>query len=123
MPATSQNTTGSRTFNATGSLIPFGARVKVDSAGQISVASASEAMVGVTHEAVAASGWGTVRMLSAPGTFLMLASGAITRGAQVYPAASGKIAGTGTTPLLMVALEAATADGDVIEVAVCQKGA
>lgn len=120
---TSENSSGFKTFNATAAAIAQGARVKVDSAGQISVAAAAELAIGVTMEVVAASGYGTVKLFSAPGTFQCLASVAITRGAQVYPAASGKIAATGTTALPLVALEAATADGNLIECALMQLGA
>lgn len=123
MPSTSQNTTGYRTFQATAAAIGQAVRVKVDSNGQISAAAASDAFIGVTTEAVAASGYGTVQLFGSAGTLLMVASVAITRGAQVYPAASGKIAATGTTALNVVALEAAAADGDIIECAIVQKGA
>lgn len=58
---------------------------------------------------------GSVRLRTAPGTCLMVASEAITSGEPVYAAASGKIASTGTI-LIGLAMEAATANGDVIEV-------
>lgn len=123
MPTTTENTSGFKTFQATAAAIGFGVRVKVDSNGLISAAAASEAAIGITTEAVAASGYGTVKLFSAPGTFLCTASVAITRGTQVFPAASGKVAATGTTALNLVALEAAGADGDIIECAQIQKGA
>lgn len=96
-------------------------RVKVDSSGNAAVAGATDAAIGTTEHAVASGDPVTVK-LYAP-TLLATASEAITRGNQVYPAASGKIAATGTTALNLVALEAATADGDQIECAVVQKGA
>lgn len=117
MATTSENSSGLRTFQATAAAIAHGARVKVDSNGLISVASATEVAVGVTTEYVAASGFGTVKLFSAPGTYLCLASTSITRGAHLYPAASGKVAPTGTTRIGLVALEAAAADGDLIECA------
>lgn len=123
MSSTTQNTTGHRTFFATAAAIAPWIRVKVDSNGQISAAAASDPWIGVTEEQVAASGAGTVNLVSTRGTILMTASGAITRGAQVFPAASGKNSASGTTALDMIALEAATADGDVIECARIQKGA
>ncbi len=121
--AQTENSSGFKTFQATAAALALGARVKVDSNGLISVAAANEAAVGVTVEAVAASGYGTVKLFSAPGTFICLAGVAITRGTQVFPAASGKIAATGTTALNLVALEAAGADGDLIECAPVFKGA
>jgi hypothetical protein len=112
-----------KTFQATAAALAQGIRVKVDSAGKMLVAGASDAAIGVTIEAVAASGYGAVKLFTGPGTFILTAGVAITRGDQVYPAAAGKIAATGTTLLPLVALEAATADGDLIECAVVYKGA
>jgi hypothetical protein len=117
MNRTSENTTGYRTFQATAVAIAAGARVAVDSNGLISVSGAANDSIGVTVEVVAASGYGTVKLWSAPGTFQVLAGAAITRGAALYPIASGKVDDVGTTggALGLVALEAATADGDIIE--------
>lgn len=118
-----ENSSGFKTFQATAAAIAYGARVKVDSNGLISVAAAAEAAVGVTLEAISASGYGSVKLFNASGTFICLAGVAITRGTQVFPAASGKIAATGTTALPLVALEAAGADGDLIECGPVLKGA
>lgn len=118
-----ENSSGYRTLQATAVAIAQGARVKIDSNGLISVAAAAEAAVGVVVEAIAASGWGNVKLFSAPGSFIMIASVAITRGTQVFPAAAGKIAASGTTALNLVNLEASTADGDMIECLPVQKGA
>lgn len=120
---TTANSSGYRTFQATAAAIVMGKRVKVDSNGLISVAAAAEAAVGVTVEDVAASGYGTVKLWNAGGTFIMWANAAITRGAQLYPTASGGIDDAGTTALPLVALEAATAQGDLIEVAPAYLGA
>jgi hypothetical protein len=119
MNRTSENTTGYRTFQATAAAIAAGARVAVDSNGLISVSGAANDSIGVAVEAVAASGYGTVKLWSAPGTFQVLAGAAITRGAALYPIAAGKVDDAGTTggALGLVALEAATADGDIIEAA------
>lgn len=123
MASTSENSSGYKTFQATAAAIGLGIRVKVDSNGLISVAGATDAAIGVTTEAVASSGYGNVKLWTAPGTFLVTAGAAIARGAQLYPLASGKVDDTGTTALNLVALEAATADGDIIEAAPCMKGA
>jgi hypothetical protein len=120
---TTANSTGYKTFQATATAIAMGKRVKVDSDGLISVAAAAEAAVGVTTEAIAASGYGTVKLFNAGGTFLMVANAAVARGAQVYPAASGNIDDAGTTALPLVALEAATAQNDIIEVGPALLGA
>lgn len=120
---TTENTSGYKTIQAAAAAIPAYTRVKVDSSGLISAAAAAEAAAGVTMEYVAAGGYGTVKLFSAPGTFLMTAGVAIAAGTQVYPAAAGKIAATGTTALNFQALEAATANGDIIECARVEKGA
>lgn len=121
MPTT--NDSGFKSFTATSTAIALGARVKTNSSGQILVAGATDVAIGVTTQAIAASGTGTVKLFNAPGTYMMLAGAAITAGAQLYPLASGKVDDTGTTALPLIALEAATADGDLIECAPCLKGA
>lgn len=115
MPTQTQNSSGYKTFTATGTAIEAYVRVAVDSNGEISAAGASDRGIGVTQEAIAADGNGTVKLWSAPGTFLMQAAAAITRGASIYAAASGEVDDTGTYDLGLVALEAATAQGDIIE--------
>jgi hypothetical protein len=114
-----QNTSGFKTFTATAVAIAAFVRVKVDSDGLISVAGATDPWIGVTQEAVAASGNGTVRLRNDPGTFTVTASAAVTRGNRLYPTAAGKVddaVGTGNFTG-WVAIEAATADGDQIEAA------
>lgn len=103
------------TFQATAVALEAFVRVTLDSNGLISVAGASDLGIGVTQEAVAASGYGTVKLWGAPGTFQIQTAAAVTRGAQLYAAASGEVDDTGTYKLPLVANEAATAQGDVIE--------
>jgi hypothetical protein len=115
------NSTGYKSFTATAVAIGEAVRVKLDSSGLISAASATEAWIGTTTAAVAASGLGSVKLRNAAGTFLVTASAAITAGALLYPTASGKVddaAGTGVFTGLQAA-EAATADGDIIEAVPC----
>lgn len=116
----SQNETGYKTFQATAVALTAFARVKIDSNGLMSASGADSDGIGIVQEDVAASGYGTVKLFNAPGTFFVRASAAITRGAKLFPAASGKFddaaAATGSRSRL-VALEAATADNDVIEAA------
>lgn len=58
-----------------------------------------------------------VALLSKQGTTKMIAAAAIAADAIVYTAASGKVSVSASTAYpLGIALEAATADGDVIEV-------
>lgn len=114
---TTTNETGYKTFQATAVALEQGVRVKVDSNGLISVAGETDQGIGVTTEAVAASGYGTVKLFSAGGTFLVQTAGAVTRGAALYSAASGEVDDTGTYLIGLVALEAATSQGDMIECA------
>ena len=64
---------------------------------------------GVANDVIA------VRLWNAGGTIHCIAAGAITAGAAVYAAASGKIEAAGTA-IIGYAMEAAGADGDIIEV-------
>src|SRR5687768_17009984 len=86
------------------------------SAGVLAAASASQVALGtMEYRTLSTDEQGTVRLRTAPGTQLMVASGAITAHNPVYAAASGKVASTGTV-YVGTAMEASTADGDVIEV-------
>lgn len=116
------NETGFKTFTATAVALAKNVRVLLDSSGTISVAGVSDEWIGTTVEDIAASGTGTVRLRNQPGTHFFTASAAITRGAKLYAAASGKVDDGSTVlgggaPIGFEALEAATADGDIIECA------
>jgi len=115
-----ENTTGFKTFTATGTAIAKNVRVKVDASGEISAAGVAEVWIGTTTEDIAADGRGTVRLREQSGTHMMTASAAITNGAELWGTASGKVddadPGSGAK-IGFVALEAATADGDIIECA------
>lgn len=94
-------------------------------AGHIAACGASNIPIGViTDEASAAEDPVNVAVAGvADGTVLMVASEAIDAGEHVYTAASGKVqdlpAGAGTYYEVGLALTAASADGDLIEVAHC----
>ncbi|HVJ67579.1 MAG TPA: hypothetical protein VM510_06320 [Caulifigura sp.] len=89
-------------------------RVKL-TAGEVAVAGASDPSIGTMEVACFAAGNCTVRLATAQGTRKMVAAGSITAGNPVYAAASGKIASSGTV-LEGIALQAAGANNDVIEV-------
>ncbi len=118
-----ENTSGYRTFLNGSSAIDAYLRVKLDNNGKLAVAGATDAAIGVTTEYIPASGYGTVKLFTGPGTFLVTAGGSINKGARLYPAASGKVAASGTTAIDLVAIDAASANGDVIEAAPCMVGA
>ncbi len=104
-----------RTFQASAAIAQY-LRVKLSS-GKLAAAGAGEVCIGTMDApALVADAYYGVRAWNAPGTRFMVAAGAITQYAAVYGAASGKIDDTVNGRCIGIALEAATADGDVIEV-------
>lgn len=104
-----------KTFTAGGAVAIY-LRVKTPSA--IAAAGALDVDIGTLELATATLGDNAVvRLRSAAGTHRMVASGAIARGAAVYGAASGQITSVRNTNAIGIALDAATASGNVIEVA------
>ena len=83
-------------------------------------ATATNSPVGVSEYAANSGDTVSVKLINCAGTFEMTASGAIDRGDEVYADAAGKVsalpAGAGDYLRIGLALEAATADGDIIEV-------
>jgi len=110
---------GVKTFTAGEALAQY-RRVKLSSNGTtVAYAGADEPAIGITQAAAASGAMVAVRLLNDRGTFKMTAGGAITALLPVYGLASGKIddAVSGSPGVAVgIALEAATADGDVIEV-------
>jgi hypothetical protein len=89
--------------------------VKITSTGIDVATSNSDAIVGVAQMAAAATEQCTYRFI---GTTKAIASAAISAGAKVTATTAGKVVTTTTDhhTVLGVALEAASADGDIIEV-------
>ena len=109
----SQYTDGpTKTFTSGGALGQF---LRVDTPAALALAGASDVEIGTVEEAVFAAGPTTVRLTTAQGTIKMVAGGVIAIGGTVYAAASGKVAATGTV-VIGYAMEATTADGDILEV-------
>jgi hypothetical protein len=95
-------------------------RVKLSS-GQVVYADADEKAIGVTLAAAASGAMVAVQMLVP--TVKCTASAAITADAAIYARADGKVddAGAGSgSAAIGIALEAALADGDIIECALEQ---
>jgi len=91
-------------------------RVKIAGATRAAwLADAADYGVGTVLEGVAISKDVAIRLWEHGGSHKCVASGAISAGQKVYAAAGGKIAVSGTL-LIGTALDAATADGSVIEV-------
>lgn len=93
-------------------------RPDITTAKQVYLADIGEKKVlGVTRENVASGGNTTIILANKAGTMLVEASGVISAWAKVYPDNSGKATATPTsTKAFGLALKAAGADGDVIEV-------
>lgn len=103
-----------KAFNAGAALVQN--RLVILSSGVLQYADAYTPAIGTLENTTFASGEVVgVRLLPGEGTFKMMASAAITSGAYVYQAANGKIDDAGFIPV-GIALEAASADGDLIEV-------
>jgi len=107
---------GIMTFTA-GGAIAKGEFVKFSSAKVVKTTAANDQAIGVALDATSADGdLIPVAILGChPGTVQIKAGGAITKGAQI--AANGTATAAATDVICGVALEAATASGDIIEIA------
>lgn len=106
-----------RSFTCGGAIAQF-ARVKLSS-GKLAAAGVADKDLGTLLEASFADGdVRAVLLRTAEGTAKCIAAGAIAAGAAVSTAASGKVNDTAATGSFIFgdALEAAAADGDIIEV-------
>jgi hypothetical protein len=93
------------------------------STGKLALAGITNREIGTMEKATFADlDEATVRLRSAQGTFKAVAAKAFAAGADIYTAANGKVSDTAaaTSFYLGTALEAATADGDIVE---CLRGA
>jgi hypothetical protein len=106
--------TNTKTFYAGGAIARY-LRVKL-TAGKLAAAGSADVELGTIEEAaLAENDLKAVRLRTAAGTALMVASEAITLGNDVYAATGGKVAASGTV-IIGKALEAAGANNDIIEV-------
>ena len=115
---------GHKGFVASAAITQY-ARVKLDAAGTVSTAGLTDKDIGTAQQAAFAAGdLVDVKLRTAPGTHKMIAAGAVTAAAEVITQASGKIddAATSTGYRLGIAMEAATANNDIIEVMYNQHG-
>lgn len=95
-------------------------RVKVESGTakdpvEVVYADAGEQHIGTTEAAAADTALVAVRPRTMPGSRLGVAADSFARGATLYGAADGKISDTSSGSAIGIALEAASADGDVVE--------
>lgn len=106
---------GTKTLPAAGTIGIY-ERVTMNSSGQWAQAGVTTKADGIAQKSVTVGQPLPVKLLGAAGTVKMKAAVAITAGALVYGGALGKINVTSTNCLEGRAAEAATADGDIIEV-------
>lgn len=106
---------GPLTFTA-GEALEAHRRVKLSGDRTVVYADAGDSGIGTVRYAVESGGKATVDVDNMGGTKKMVANGAISQNADVYPAADGKVGSAVTGEARGIALQAATADGDVIEV-------
>lgn len=108
---------GYKSFEADGTIGIY-ERVKLDSDGKVTQAGLADRCIGVACKAAVAGDVIAVALYAKAGTMKMVAVEALAAGAVVYGEAAGKVQDTAaaTAYPIGIALEAATADGDVIEV-------
>ena len=108
--------TYTKTFQASAALSVH-RRVRLDASGELVYAGPGDqdALGTLTRASLAADEKVSVALLSAEGTLKHVASGVVARGATVYASDDGKIDASGSI-VVGTALEAAAADGDIIEV-------
>lgn len=108
--------TPTKTFTA-GAAIGKHILVKLSSS-KLAVAGATEQPIGTLEDESFADGdVRAVRLLSAQGTIKCVAGAAVAEAAVVYGIAAGKVDDVADSNVRVgIALEAATADGDIIEV-------
>jgi hypothetical protein len=87
--------------------------------GEVVVATASDTPVGAVTEAVEAGQVASVALIGAVGgtVYLEAHDASITVGETLKPAAAGRVDGGATGLIVAMALEASTAQGDLIECA------
>ena len=118
MGSTTSQASG-RTFQATAVAIDAYSVVALDSSGTISANgdNATDLTIGSATEDIAASGYGNVQLFDGSGTSELLCGGnTIAIGDVVYTDGSGKIGTDSSNRSVGYALQASSADGDVIEV-------
>jgi hypothetical protein len=111
--------TGTRPFVADAAIPQF-ARVVFESDSRVVVAGLTEVGIGIAQTAAFAAGDViAVKLWNSGGTFKMRVSEALAVGATLYTESDGEVQDTAqaTSVPFAQALEAATADGDIIECA------
>ena len=110
---------GTRTFTA-GEALENKRRVKIKNGTtttppEVEYADAGEQHIGVTEYAVASGDLVAIKLRNADGTHEITAAGAFDVDATLYGAADGKVDDAASGSAIGKAVEAATADGDIVE--------
>ena len=106
-----------KAFTAAGTIKQY-ARVTLGSGGTITEAGLAVKEIGTAMQPAATGDTISVRLRTATGTHKMIAKEALAIGATLYTEADGKAQDTAETTAFQIgtALEAATAENDIIEV-------
>lgn len=115
--------TNTKAFVAAGTIVQF-SRVLLGSGGTVTAAVLADKEIGIAQNAGVSGDLINVKLRTANGTHKAIAAAAITRGASVFSAAAGKVSVSAAGAFnLGLALEAATANNDVIEIMYYTPGA
>lgn len=109
-----ENATGEKALVAASAVTAY-RRVSMNSSGQVAHAAAGVLGVGISAKTIGSGDHGTINLWSKAGTEKVTAAGAFSAGDVLYPAADGKFDDVENGTGVMVAMEAATADGDIVE--------
>jgi hypothetical protein len=106
-----------KAFTAAGTIKQY-ARVTLGSGGTITEAGLAVKEIGIAMQPAVTGDTISVRLRTASGTHKMIAIEALAIGATLYTETDGKVQDTAQATAFQIgtALEAATADGDIIEV-------
>jgi len=110
----SQNDQGFKSFLASGAISAYRI-VTVQADGTITAAADNTKGIGVTQEDVADANYGTVKLWSAPGSFMVAASGSAITAATSYGTITGGYVGVVTTSRFTALISAVASNGIVTE--------
>jgi len=110
----SQNENGFKSFLASGAISAYRI-VKLQSDGTITAAADNTKGIGVTQQDFADAEYGSVKLWSAPGTFMVAASGSAITAATAYGTITGGYVGVVTTDRFSALVSAVASNGIVTE--------